>query len=80
MTVDDVRTVHAVGGGVEVVRYERAKIWVVEHGPSHGIPMRRVTVQEAANEAAKILVKGGKIRFGTPGGTKFDELCRRFVK
>ena len=73
----DDRTVHALGKGREVVRYNRAGKWYVENQDGS---RRAVTLDQAVSEAADISsANGGIIRYGRAGGSAFDARMRRFL-
>ncbi len=70
------RTVHAVcADGREIVRYNRAGKWWIEHA-SGRVPLR---LQSAAEIAAVATTLGGEVRFGLPGGTAFDKRVRDYL-
>lgn len=66
------RTVHARGGNVEVVRYDRAgKWWLESIDGKH--PRKPVTLNKAALVALDMLhSEHGQVFFGKPGGGAFD--------
>jgi hypothetical protein len=67
--MDNDRTVHAIAqDGSDIVRYNKAGKWWIEH-PT--LPRRQITVHQAAELAAQ-----GTPRPGLPGGTRFDALTR----
>lgn len=70
------RTVHAVcADGREIVRYNRAGKWWIEH-TSGRVPLR---LQSAAEIAAVTTRFGGEVRFGLPGGMAFDKRVRDYL-
>ena len=70
------RTIHAVcADGREIVRYNRAGKWYVEHtsGRVH------LSLQSAAEIAAVTTRLGGKVYFGRAGGLAFDKRVRDYL-
>lgn len=78
------RVVHAAAQQVEVVRYDRAGEWWIEHAPGRMIPARRVKVAEAVDVALDLATPldlggpwGGRVYQGRWGGRTFDRLVKR---
>lgn len=70
---DDYRTIHGkTVEGYLIVRYERSGKWYIEPYTSWGLKRRRVSVIEAADEAA-----AGTHHPGKAGGSRFDLLVER---
>ena len=69
------RTVHAtLGDGWEVVRYDRAGKWYIEH-PSPGRKRRAVSVSDAAKFTTEAMNRGeAKLYLRRPGGRTFDRI------
>ena len=81
------RTVHASidGGGIEIVRYDRAGKWYIEIAADYGrpgLPAERfhVGVREAASRAHALRERGGVVNFGLPGGRSFDIMVKTHLK
>lgn len=74
------RTVHAtLGDGWEVVRYDRAGKWYVEHPPP-GRERRAVSVSEAARMTTDAMLRGeARINRGLPGGGTFDRIVMGYA-
>jgi len=73
------RKVHAFAeNGSEVVRYDRAGKWWVEHPAGSLLPARQVSMREAARIAIEFWYeRGGSVNFGVPGGSAFDREIRK---
>lgn len=74
------RTVHAVSADatVEVVRYDRAGKWALEHARTHErVKPGIANVMQAVATALRLHAEGGQIRFAQPGGAAFDRHVRR---
>ena len=69
------RTVHAtLGDGWQVVRYDRAGKWYIEHR-SPGRKRRAVSVREAAGYVSDAMNKGeATLYLRRPGGKTFDRI------
>lgn len=67
------RTVHARGGAVELVRYDKAGRWYVE---GNGSKERVKTVADAVAIALMFERNGGEIFLFRPGGNQFDSKVR----
>lgn len=66
------RIVHALTrSGAEIVRYDRAGKWYIEHPRGTMLPARQVSVSEAARIAAP-----GIVNFNLPGGLVFERKVR----
>lgn len=73
--MSDDRTVHASHpDGRQIVRYDRAGKWWLEHDPPLMRPARHIGVREAARIALQLEEEGGTIIMGRPGGNAFDRL------
>lgn len=71
------RTVHARSAdGAELVRYDRAGKWYVEHPPETLTPRRKVSVNEAVDIAVGWWHNGGTPFIGRLGGGMFDAKLR----
>lgn len=73
MTSEDTRTVHARGGEIELVRYDKAGRWWVE---GNGSKERVKTVADAVAIALMFERNGGEILLHQPGGNQFDSKVR----
>lgn len=74
------RTVHAWCDRYEVVRYDRAGKWYVEHKPGSYIPAAQVSLPLAVTFAMKAWYEeDGSVEIGRPGGKRFDALVRKAV-
>lgn len=74
MSTND-RRVHAEDPIHEVVRYERAGAWYLEHRGGTG-RRERLTIAEAAGYAKAMERAGGRVHRGLPGGSRFDALVK----
>ena len=72
------RRVHArsADGRVEIARYDRAGSWYRETTTGSLIPVRRLSVAQAVEEAVAITADGGNVFLGLPGGRVFDARYR----
>lgn len=70
-TDDSDRVAHAVSPrGAELVRYEAAGKWFVEHPYGTMIPAEHVKLRSAARRALQWEAEGGTIFEGRPGGSR----------
>lgn len=67
------RRVHAwTPDGAEVVRYERAGKWYLEHPPATGKERTSLTLAGAVQHALAAHRGGGRVFLRRPGGGQFD--------
>lgn len=70
--MSDDRRVHGMSAlGNEIVRYERAGKWFLEHTPQDRVAL---TFSEAVECALR---PNASVRFGVPGGERFDAAVRK---
>jgi len=72
------RSVHATNqtSDCKLVRYDRAGKWYVE---DFYLGRSLIGIEAAARLARHWESNGGAIRFGVPGGSRFDALVRRLA-
>lgn len=68
------RTVHAQApDGSQIVRYDRAGKWYLEHPPATATKRTALTLARAVTVAVEAHEKGGTVFPRLPGGGRFDE-------